>query len=166
MPFSCNSRMNIGEREGHLKTTLKKLVFFTSMWRDVLNRRMDSHPPVGLNPASSHNMSIITGRTACLNTYVLPTKQHSAAHSKQNWGLQVNFSTFSLTHMVQRSVFVYCLEGKQTQTENSLQNFPSTIQTRKFFCHAISCCFSRGQNGAYGILQRQSVSGTPHKPTA
>jgi hypothetical protein len=31
MPFSYNSRLNIGEREGHLKTTLKKLVFFTSM---------------------------------------------------------------------------------------------------------------------------------------
>lgn len=59
MPFSYNPRVNIGGRERHLKTTLKKLVFFTSMWRDVLNWWLGSHPPVGLNTASSYNTNII-----------------------------------------------------------------------------------------------------------
>lgn len=72
MPFSYNSRENIGERERHLKTALKKLVFFASMWRDVLNWWLSFHPPVGLNTASSYNMNIIIiGPTEWLIIYVL-----------------------------------------------------------------------------------------------
>lgn len=133
MPFSCNSRTNMGEREGHLKTTLKKLVFFTSMWHDVLNRWMDSHPPVGLNPASSYNMNIINmGHTACPNIYVLRTKQNSAALSRQNKRLTAKLSAPSLVRIVQLSALAYRLER---QIKNLLQNFPKTI------CHPMLCCF-------------------------
>jgi hypothetical protein len=44
MPFSCNSTMNMGEREGHLKTTLKKAcIFYLNVTRRV--KSVNGFPP-------------------------------------------------------------------------------------------------------------------------